>query len=234
MVTDPTLASANSHALDLLRVAVVAHRPGAGDLLAAGLAADTRRSSARWTRLGAPPGTTLVFYGNRRARPVAWLVHEARVVTHDAALALVRGTATAPAFDPEREALVDEPPPGVEPRRADEPAVAVRRYDDDEIVLEAAPATTALLVTSELAYPGWEATVDGRQAALLVVNAGFRAVVVPGGRHEVRLRFRPASLGVGLALAAGGLLALGACGAIELSRRTARAGAGLPEDERLV
>jgi uncharacterized membrane protein YfhO len=63
-------------------------------------------------------------------------------------------------------------------------------------------AAAGYLVLSDLNYPGWSATVDGRPAALLHANAAGRAVAVPGGRHRVRMSFAPASLHHGLIVAA--------------------------------
>jgi len=63
-----------------------------------------------------------------------------------------------------------------------------------------------LLVISESYHPGWQATIDGRPERLLRVNGDFLGCVVPGGKHEVRLEFRPASLRWGLWLSCAGLL----------------------------
>jgi hypothetical protein len=63
-----------------------------------------------------------------------------------------------------------------------------------------------LLVISESYHPGWQATIDGRPERLLRVNGDFLGCLVPGGRHEVRLAFRPASLRWGLFLSGAGFL----------------------------
>ncbi len=47
----------------------------------------------------------------------------------------------------------------------------------------------ALLVIGELFLPGWRATVDGTPAPLIRADAIFRGVRVPGGRHQVELRY---------------------------------------------
>jgi hypothetical protein len=63
-----------------------------------------------------------------------------------------------------------------------------------------------LLVISESYHPGWQVTIDGRLDRVLRVNGDFLGCVVPGGKHEVRLAFRPASLRWGLLVSLVGLL----------------------------
>ncbi|HVZ63952.1 MAG TPA: YfhO family protein [Lacunisphaera sp.] len=48
----------------------------------------------------------------------------------------------------------------------------------------------ALLVVAEAWYPGWHATIGGREVACLPVNGWMRGVPVPAGRSLVTLRFR--------------------------------------------
>ncbi|UPT75235.1 MAG: YfhO family protein [Elusimicrobiota bacterium] len=74
-------------------------------------------------------------------------------------------------------------------------------------------------------FPGWEATVDGKPAALLRADHAFRAVAVPAGRSAVRFDYRPRSvrLGLMLALFAANALVLLACGS-SIARRLALRG----------
>src|SRR5262249_46572884 len=81
-----------------------------------------------------------------------------------------------------------------------------------------------LLVISNVWYPGWSAVVDGRAQPVERVDATFQRVYLPAGSHDVRLIFAPASLRVGLALAAIGLL-LAAIG-LAIDRRSCRRGQG--------
>jgi hypothetical protein len=56
------------------------------------------------------------------------------------------------------------------------------------------------VVVSELSYPGWEAAVDGKPAALLNGDYLLRTIPVDAGRHDIRLRFRSKSFEWGLAV----------------------------------
>jgi len=64
------------------------------------------------------------------------------------------------------------------------------------------------LVLSEIAYPGWQARVDGAPAPVETYASILRSVEVDAGEHEVVLAFIPASLYWGAAIGALALLAL--------------------------
>ena len=51
-------------------------------------------------------------------------------------------------------------------------------------------------------YPGWTATVNGKETALLPANNAFKAIVVPAGSSEVRFAFSSARVTIGIALSA--------------------------------
>jgi hypothetical protein len=64
------------------------------------------------------------------------------------------------------------------------------------------------LVTSEVAYPGWQARVDGQPVAIEVAHGLLRAVDLGAGTHEVVFTFRPLSVYAGAALTVLGLVGL--------------------------
>jgi hypothetical protein len=68
--------------------------------------------------------------------------------------------------------------------------------------------TPALLITTDLYYPGWEVRVDGRAAEPLEVNYLQRGVWLERGRHRVEWILNPPSLKWGLLSIIGGLLGL--------------------------
>ena len=47
------------------------------------------------------------------------------------------------------------------------------------------------LVVSELDFPGWEAELEGKSLPIHRANGMFRAVCVPGGKHDLRFSFHP-------------------------------------------
>ena len=79
-----------------------------------------------------------------------------------------------------------------------------------EVVVEAQTDGPALLVLAENRAPGWVASVDGGPwEATLPADVAWQAVPLPGGTHEVRFRYDPASVRWGgwISVASAGVLA---------------------------
>ena len=72
--------------------------------------------------------------------------------------------------------------------------------------IEAEATDAALLVVTDTYYPGWTATIDGRETPILAANISQRAVVLPAGTHDVVFRYAPKSLVWGGALSVAALM----------------------------
>ena len=73
--------------------------------------------------------------------------------------------------------------------------------DDPEYVLVTTSAPQRkVLVLTDTAYPGWQATIDGVPASILTVDVMFRGLDLPAGSHSVVFRFDPISWRIGLVL----------------------------------
>ena len=82
-----------------------------------------------------------------------------------------------------------------------------------------------LLVVSEGWFPGWTASVDGKDATLYRTHVTLRGVEVPAGDHEVVFRYRPRSIRTGLLVTLlSAALAVG--GAVLIRQRARRGSAG--------
>lgn len=81
----------------------------------------------------------------------------------------------------------------------------------DDLIYQTQNEGVGLLVFSEIFYdgPGWVATIDGEEVPLIRANFLLRAVKVPAGEHEVRLRFRPNSYFLGEKISFGSSLFVG-------------------------
>jgi hypothetical protein len=89
------------------------------------------------------------------------------------------------------------------------PPVRVLRHEPEIIELETDSPGPAVLVSSEAAFPGWRATLDGAEHPLLTVNAAFRGMKVPAGRHRITWTFEPTPLRWGAAVSLAALAMLG-------------------------
>jgi hypothetical protein len=116
-----------------------------------------------------------------------------------------------PELDPARETIVIGTPPEVESDPSAQVTVAAR--GDDFLVLHYRAAAPGLLRVAIPIYPGWHASLDGRELETRPVDHALLGVVVPAGEGDVRLAYAPryfwlgaAISGVALAIAVGVLL----------------------------
>jgi MYXO-CTERM domain-containing protein len=185
------------------------------------------------------PGLRLAYegadarvYRNSGALPRAFLVDSQRTAdSEDAALAAVTDGST----DLRRVAVTEETLPGLpqtsqsqrgsggaSPRLAsggDAGEARLVSYERDEAVVEVDAERPALLVLTDVYFPGWKATVDGRDAPIERVDYLLRGVPVPAGAHTVELRYQPASWRVGWIISFVALLGLAGLALIGLRRR---------------
>lgn len=90
-------------------------------------------------------------------------------------------------------------------------AVPARIVEDgaNRVVVEARakrPGDSALLVLSDVYYPGWTVEVDGEPAEMLVVEGALRGVMLSPGHHRVEFVYSPRSFRNGLVLFGAGLV----------------------------
>ncbi len=85
----------------------------------------------------------------------------------------------------------------------------VRTTRPEEVQLECNSATGGYAVLLDEARPGWTATVDGRDAEILVADGLFRAVAVGPGPHGIGFHYRTPGLRAGAAVSFAAWIALG-------------------------
>lgn len=102
--------------------------------------------------------------------------------------------------------------------------VAVVAHDPERIVVQASTAEDGILVLSEVAYPGWQATIDGAPTPVFVADGLLRAVALPAGDHLVEFRFESAALRIGVTVTLLTATILSACCALPLVRLRPRTG----------
>ena len=72
--------------------------------------------------------------------------------------------------------------------------VRLTAYEPNQLTYDVRSATGGIVVFSEIFYPEWTATVDGKAAELGRVNYVLRALQVDKGHHTVMLTFDPKSV----------------------------------------
>lgn len=183
-------------------------------------------------RLALSSGTVRVFE-NLRVLPRAFVVPRGGVRSAPAPAAGYAAVA-APGFDPAGTVVVAGPPPTWPAARAGADrgaatAGGVRlgvgsvRYDGDDVYVGVATRSAGVLVLSDVVYPGWRVSVDGRDRRLLRVDGGLKGVAVGPGDRVVHFTFRPASVRAGATLSLlGGVVFVGCLGAPALLARRRR------------
>ncbi|MBR4756695.1 MAG: hypothetical protein IK076_07125 [Bacteroidales bacterium] len=64
-------------------------------------------------------------------------------------------------------------------------------YAPNELHYHYVAAADRAAVFSEIYYPDWKASVDGKEISLLRADWTFRAAVLPAGEHDLVMRFEP-------------------------------------------
>jgi uncharacterized membrane protein YfhO len=144
---------------------------------------------------------SVAVFENKTALPRFFAVPESHIeVIPDPGAQLAR--VKEPTFDPERSVIFSAAPG--EPGASNAGAVAldarVQLIDKgtNGYRLRVDSNGRAVLVISQMYYPGWKATIDGSAVEVYPVNFALTGIVVPAGVHEIRVFFRPDSFRIGL------------------------------------
>src|SRR5262249_49700526 len=86
--------------------------------------------------------------------------------------------------------------------------VAFIEYSDSRVSLKVETDTAALLVLTDVFYPGWRVFIDRREAQIYPADYAFRGVVVPAGQSIVEFVYRPKSFQIGAAVSIASVLLL--------------------------
>jgi hypothetical protein len=188
------------------------------DLLNAGYLVAT--SALEFPAVTEPPRLVLerdgvYVYERPGALPRAWIVPQVEAIEDGAAL-LER--IHDPGFDPRATALVESALES-ECESTGERGEVVSLRDQGNQIGARVQGGGGLLVFSEIAYPGWRATVDGDRVPLVRADYVLRALCVPSGEHRVVLVYDPPLLKVGLAITGLTLLLTGAIAILAARRR---------------
>jgi len=100
--------------------------------------------------------------------------------------------------------------------------IAFVRYEVNRVSLRVKTPVNAILVLSDVYYPGWRATMDGAPTPILRADYVFRGVWLPPGDHDVEMVFSPRTWRVGLVVSLVTWVGLGAWACLTLWTRLRR------------
>lgn len=72
--------------------------------------------------------------------------------------------------------------------------ITMTSYDCNELHYDVETKNGGLAVFSEIYYPDWTATLDGKPLELACVDYVLRGAVIPAGKHQIVMEFRPVSV----------------------------------------
>lgn len=120
-----------------------------------------------------------------------------RIEVADADALLISGALSHPP-DNDQAVIDDETPPArriwVAATRARGADARIVDWQPDRVTIDVSSATAGVLVLHDVYYPGWTATLDGREVRVLRADTLFRGVEMPAGRHRVVFEFAPFGL----------------------------------------
>ena len=130
---------------------------------------------------------------NPKALGNAWFVEKPEIVENaDMELSMTGRT------DPSKAAVIDkrfhdQVTKSVYPTEEGD-NIKLLTYEPNELVYKSSARSEKLALFSEIYYPeGWKCYVDGKESKYFRANYVLRAMIVPGGDHEIRFTFKPSS-----------------------------------------
>src|SRR5262249_43512257 len=113
----------------------------------------------------------------------------------------------------------DALPAALPPAAAD--GVTITTYLPEQVQIATASPAAGILVLSDMAFPGWQAQVDGASAPILTVDHALRGVYLSAGTHNVMYSYGPNSFKWGVVISGLALILLIALAAWPRLRRPA-------------
>jgi hypothetical protein len=169
---------------------------------------DLAALSPRFTKVPEVPG----LYENRAVLPRAYVVEKVQVQPDRQELLRQLYEAT----DLTDLAFLEKPPASLPVAGQGRSSVRIVSYENSRVEIEA-EGPGGVLVMSDLYFPGWQATLNGKDVEILRANYCFRAVSLPPGACRIIMRYRPRSFLAGAAIS--GIALILASGVIVLGWR---------------
>lgn len=108
--------------------------------------------------------------------------------------------------DIRKTAFVEEPLSGIDVGSDIPGTVTVNAYEPNAAEMSVSSRANSLLIVSDTYYPGWRASVDGKEATVYRANYSFRGIIIPKGDHKVRMYYKPDSMRLGISVTGGSMV----------------------------
>ena len=146
-----------------------------------------------WVILGTKDGHKMAV-PNPWTAGNAWYVPEVRYVQDaDAEIASLRE------INPKHTAVADQRFQDILGSSSEKDStsfVVLKEYEANRLAYEATSTKGGVVVFSDIYYPGWSCTIDGKETPIARVNYVLRAIQVPAGKHSIVMSFYPKSVQV--------------------------------------
>jgi hypothetical protein len=134
-------------------------------------------------------------YENTQAFPRAWVVHKSLVETStDGVFRRMDDSGT----DLRQVAVMETRlPVALASEMEREEPVLFRKYEANSLQLDVNAKAAGLLVLTDVFYPGWQATVNGKSVLIYKVDGALRGVLLQPGENQVTMEYAPFSFYLG-------------------------------------
>ncbi len=148
------------------------------------------------------------IYENQNVLPRAFIVDRVEVIDNETQLQKRLSSGKVSFKD---RVILEESPKwnksqSNDSNRTSEQKSEILSYSEHEIKLDVSSPKAAILVLSDIYYPGWKAYIDGKDAKIYRADYLFRAICVSAGRHDVVFRYEPTSYKLGLLISLSALV----------------------------
>ncbi len=147
---------------------------------------------------------TVAVWENQDVLPQAFVAHTALVASDATALEQMRQGD----WQPDRVVYLEDGAsiPDASATPPDQDQVSITAYQPERVEISAKTSRAGYLVLTDSWYPGWEASVDGRQVDIRRADLLFRAVEVGPGEHTVVMTYHPRMFLLGAILTVASLI----------------------------
>lgn len=98
-------------------------------------------------------------------------------------------------FNPRKTALTDKKAISKIGQTRFKPGkVKIKKYEPDQVTIDAEFAGKGFVILSDQYYPGWKAFIDNKETPIYQTNGILRGIVIPPGHHMILFKYAPTNI----------------------------------------